>query len=105
MRTADVFCCPSVWLEAFGNVNIEAMASGTPVVASRVGGIPEIAAEGGILLVAPDSAIEIADALQKLIEDEDLRLKTGKEGLKSFRKRFTWSAIASQYQEIAKQWE
>ena len=100
-RDADVLCCPSIWLEAFGNVNIEAMACGIPVVASRVGGIPEIAAEGGILLVQPDSAVELADALQKLIEDKDLRARVGAEGLASFRRRFTWEAIVKQYREIA----
>ena len=99
-RSADIFCCPSIWLEAFGMVNIEAMACGVPVVASRVGGIPEIAAEGGILLVEPESAVELADGLQKLIENKDLRAKTGAEGLQSFRRRFTWAAIASQHQEI-----
>ncbi len=51
-RRADIFCCPSIWQEPFGNVNI-GHPSGIPVVASRVGGIPEIAVGGGVLLVAP----------------------------------------------------
>ncbi len=100
-RAADILCCPSIWQEAFGNVNIEAMACAVPVVATRVGGIPEIAADGGILLVEPDSAVAIADGLQKLIQDRDLRLKMGVEGVKSFRRRFTWSAVCMRYREIA----
>ena len=99
-RSADILCCPSIWQEPFGNVNIEAMACGIPVVASRVGGIPEIASEGGILLVEPDSAVDLADALQGLIQDKDLRAKMGAEGLVSFKHRFTWPAIVRQHHEI-----
>ncbi len=99
-READILCCPSIEPEAFGNVNIEAMACGIPVVATRVGGIPEIAADGGVLLVEPNSAIELADALQKLIEDKSLRAAVASEGLKSFQRRFTWEIVVRQYQEI-----
>jgi spore coat protein SA len=104
-RAADIFCCPSIWQEPFGNVNIEAMASGVPVVASRVGGIPEIAAEGGVLLVEPDSAVGLADALQRLILDKDLRAKIGAEGLASFRRRFTWTVINRQHNHIIRSLE
>ena len=100
-RAADMLCCPSVWQEPFGNVNIEAMACGIPVVATRVGGIPEIAAEGGIMLVGPNSSVELANALQKLAEDENLRIQVAAEGLAAFQRRFTWAAICSQYQAIA----
>lgn len=99
-RAADVFCCPSTWQEPFGNVNVEAMASGIPVVATRVGGIPEIAAEGGIVLVEPGSAVKLADALQKLIEDQDLRQRVAADGLASFRRRFTWGVIHKQCNAI-----
>ncbi len=99
-RAADIFCCPSIWQEPFGNVNIEAMACGVPVVATRVGGIPEIAAEGGVLLIAPDSPVELAAALQRLLLDEDLRAKVGAEGLASFRRRFTWDAIVKQHRDL-----
>lgn len=101
-RAADILCCPSVWREPFGNVNIEAMATGIPVVASRVGGIPEIAAEGGILLVEPNSPGELADALQKLIMDKDLRAKMGADGFASFQRRFTWEEIFRQHREVIK---
>jgi spore coat protein SA len=100
-RSADIHCCPSVWQEPFGNVNIEAMACGIPVVASRVGGIPEIAADGGVVLVGPNSAVELANALQKIAEDENFRKQIAAEGLSAFRKRFTWAAICDQYQMIA----
>jgi spore coat protein SA len=99
-RSADILCCPSIFQEPFGSVNIEGMACGIPVVASRVGGIPEIAAAGGVILVEPNSAVELADALQKLAEDEDLRARIAAEGLSSFRRRFTWPTIFKQYQEV-----
>jgi spore coat protein SA len=100
-RAADILCCPSVWQEPFGNVNIEAMACGIPVVATRVGGIPEIAADGGVILVGPNSTVELADALQKLAEDENLRAQIAAEGLDAFKRRFTWAAICDQYQDVA----
>jgi len=99
-RESDVFCSPSVFQEPFGNVNIEAMACGLPVVSTRVGAIPEVASEGGFLLVEPESALQLADALQVLIEDRDLRAKLAAEGLASFKRRFTWPTIVGQYREI-----
>ena len=76
------------------------MACGVPVVASRVGGIPEIASEGGVLMVEPDSPVELADALQKLILDPGLRARTGAEGIASFQRRFTWAAITRKQHQI-----
>lgn len=99
-RAADILCCPSIWQEPFGNVNIEAMASAIPVVATRVGGIPEIAADGGVLLVEPGSVVGLADALQKLIEDKELRITVAEKGLRSFQRRYTWTAVCREYQEV-----
>jgi spore coat protein SA len=101
-RAADILCCPSVWQEPFGNVNIEAMACGIPVVATRVGGIPEIAATGGVVLVEPNSAVDLANALQRLAQDENLRTQVAAEGYQAFKRRFTWTAICGQYQDVAK---
>jgi spore coat protein SA len=100
-RDADVLCCPSIWQEPFGNVNIEAMACGLPVVASRVGGIPEIASDGGVILVEPNSAADLACALKKVLMDKELRLKTAEAGLASYQRRFTWTRIVKQHQELA----
>ncbi|HUB29809.1 MAG TPA: glycosyltransferase family 4 protein [Terracidiphilus sp.] len=100
-QQADICCCPSVYLEAFGNVNIEAMACGVPVVATRVGGIPEIASDGGVLLVDPGSAEQIADALESLVRDRTLRQRVAAEGLASYRRRFTWAVAVEHYAHIA----
>ncbi len=99
-RRASILCCPSTWDEPFGMVNVEAMASGLPVVATRGGGIPEIFSEGGAMLVAKDSPTELADALQQLVLDPALRRRLAREGLASYRKRFRWSVIAFEYQKL-----
>ncbi len=99
-RSADILCCPSVWQEPFGKVNVEAMACGLPVVASRVGGIPEIAKEGGILLVDHSSPTQLADTLECLLVDLDLRKRVGRKGRESFEQNFTWSAVLKQYNQI-----
>ena len=99
-RRASIFCCPSTWDEPFGMVNVEAMASGLPVVATRTGGIPEIFAEGGALLVERDSPRDLADALKRLVFDGAARRRLAREGYTSYRKRFRWSVIASSYQDL-----
>lgn len=70
MQAADCFICPSLWGEAVGLVNIEALASGLPVVASRVGGIPEFIDDRitGLLFKPGDDA-GMADRLNFLIEN------------------------------------
>ncbi len=70
MQAADCLVCPSRWAEAAGLVNIEGLACGLPVVASRIGGIPEIVAHdrNGILVEVGDAGA-LANALQRLIDD------------------------------------
>ena len=99
-RSADIFCCPSIWFEAFGMVNVEAMACGLPVVASRVGGIPEIAAEGGVLLVDPGSVDQLADALERLVSDKAVRESMGRDARASAVRRFSWQVAARQYLKV-----
>jgi spore coat protein SA len=99
-RAADLLCVPSIWQEPFGKVNVEAMACALPVVATRVGGIPEIAREGGILLVEPDSALELADAFAKLLADPTLRVKLSNEAVDAFRRCFTWRRALDKYAQV-----
>ena len=70
---------PSLWPEPFGIVVIEAMESGRPVVASRVGGIPEIVIDGETgLLVPPGNVEELRNAIERLLSYPELRLKMGR---------------------------
>ncbi len=72
MQAADCFVCPSRWAEAAGLVNIEAQACGLPVVASRIGGIPEYVADGRTgLLFTPGNEQELARAVRRLLDDRD----------------------------------
>lgn len=99
-READIFCSPSIWDEPFGLVNVEAFASGLPVVTTLGGGASEIFADGGGLLVERGSAEQLASALRRLAEDPTLRSTLGNQGHDVFRKRFTWSVARTQVQQI-----
>jgi starch synthase len=99
---AAVFVCPSIY-EPFGLVNLEAMACETAVVASRVGGIPEIVVDGetGYLVDYKADDVEaftttLAACLDKLLNDPALAAKMGKTGRERVLRHFGWPAIAAQ---------
>jgi spore coat protein SA len=99
-RTADMFCSPSIWEEPFGLVNVEALASGLPVVSTLGGGASEIFAHGGGILVKRQSAVELASALRRLAENPELRAQLGRQAYAAFLERFTWSNVRTQMQQI-----
>ncbi len=104
---AAVFCCPSVY-EPFGIINLEAMACETAVVASAVGGIPEVVVPGetGLLVDADlkqgtfdpaDPAAfsaRLAAAINQLARDPGMRERFGKNGRRRVVEQFSWTAIA-----------
>jgi starch synthase len=97
---ATVFACPSLY-EPLGIVNLEAMACGTAVVASRVGGIPEVVSDGETgLLVAPDDPAALAGALNALIGDPGRAAAMGAAGRKRAVAEFGWDAIAAQTADL-----
>ena len=76
----------------------EAMSSGLPVVASRVGGLPEVVQHGETgLLVPPRDSSALASALIRLLEDEGLRRSMGQAGRERVLRTFTWDAIAEAF--------
>ncbi|MFD3373429.1 MULTISPECIES: glycogen synthase [unclassified Streptomyces] len=106
---AAVFVCPSVY-EPLGIVNLEAMACGTAVVASRVGGIPEVVADGetGLLVsVEDDFETQLARALDSLLADPQAARRMGEAGRERAVREFGWDAVARRtvqlYKEILKQ--
>ena len=104
---AAVFCCPSVY-EPFGIINLEAMACETAVVASAIGGIPEVVIpdETGILVDLPlkpgsfdpvDPArysADLAAAINRVALDPALAKTLGRNGRRRAEDRFSWTAIA-----------
>ena len=106
---AAIFGCPSVY-EPFGIINLEAMACETPVVATAVGGIPEVVVDGetGRLIpvdlvehagvVAPRDpdgfARDLAQALNALLADPSLRRTMGVKGRQRAEALFSWAAVA-----------
>lgn len=88
VSSCDVFVLPSLW-EPFGIVLLEAMSLGKPVVATRVGGIPEIIADGvNGYLVEPKEPRALSEKIAKLLENEPLRNKMGQTGRETVRQRF-----------------
>jgi alpha-maltose-1-phosphate synthase len=104
--SAAVFVCPSIY-EPFGLVNLEAMACETAVVASRVGGIPEIVVDGetGYLVdydpADPESfTTALAARVEELLSDPALAARMGKAGRARAIQQFSWPAIAARTVEL-----
>jgi starch synthase len=105
---AEVSVCPSIY-EPFGIINLEAMACGTPVVASAVGGIPEVVVPGVTGLLVPVErmtqapfepvdadafALDLAEAINELMRDEARRRDMGRQARRRVEEVFSWDAIA-----------
>jgi glycogen synthase len=117
---AAVFCCPSVY-EPFGLINLEAMACEVPVVASAVGGIPEVVVDGETGRLVPVHLVEhngvvepsdpvgfardLARAVNGLLADPGLRRTMGVKGRQRAEALFSWAAVARRtyalYQAVA----
>lgn len=111
---AAVFCCPSVY-EPFGIINLEAMACATAVVASAVGGIPEVVVDGETGLLVPFEAASpgtfaphdaeafergLAAAINELMADPERRAAMGAAGRQRAVDHFSWASIAEQTVEL-----
>jgi len=97
---ATAFACPSLY-EPLGIVNLEAMACGTAVAGSRVGGIPEVVADGVTgLLVPPDDPEALGRALTALVQDPARAAEMGRLGRLRAITEFSWTTIAAQTVEL-----
>lgn len=108
-RGADALVVPSI-RDAAGNVDglpnvlLEGMASGLPVVASRVAGIPDVVQDGeNGLLVAEKDPRELAEALERIIRRPELRQKLGDSARSSVLERLTWDHITGRYHEVLRE--
>jgi glycogen synthase len=97
---AAVFVCPSIY-EPFGLINLEAMACGTAVVASGVGGILEVVDHDRTgILVSPGKPDELGAALRRLLENPEVARRMGEEGRRRVEEMFSWSIIARKTEEL-----
>jgi len=103
---ADVFILPAIIdskgdTEGLGVVMLEAMASGVPVIASRVGGIPEALKYGKVgVLIEQKNSKQIKDSVISLLHNDDLRMSLSKKGREWILKTFSWDNLAKQITEI-----
>ena len=103
---ADVVAVPSIrhergFVEGLGYVALEALASGTPVVATRVGGLPEVVSDGQSgLLVAEQDPVALANAILALARDQELRRRMGAEARTRALAAPSWAAVAQLWVEL-----
>ncbi|GAA3523690.1 glycosyltransferase family 4 protein [Streptomyces osmaniensis] len=95
VRSAEVACVPSLY-EGFSLPAAEAMATGTPLVATTGGAIPEVAGRDGetCLAVPPGDAGALAAGLSRLLGDPELRVRLGSAGRERVLRHFTWARAA-----------
>ena len=104
---ADLFLCPSIY-EPLGIVNLEAMACETAVLASRVGGIPEVVTDkvtGELVEYSEDHArfeTDLSSAITSLMSQPELLEKYGKAGRARAQSEFAWDTVAAQTIELYK---
>lgn len=99
-QKASIFVLPSFG-EGFGIVILEAFSCETPVVASSVGGIIEIVENHrNGLLVPPNNPLELAEAIQYLLDNRDVRTRMGKEGRKDIIREFSLKVVTEKLQGI-----
>lgn len=98
-ENADLLVLPSKF-EGTPNVILEAMACGLPIVATKVGGIPEIVSDKCGILVDPENKTELFEAVRKLILDKPLRRNLGEEGKKYVNHNHSLISLQAQLQAI-----
>lgn len=104
--TADVFVLPSIIAkggdtEGLGVVFLEAIASGTPIIGSNVGGIPDIIKHGETgLLVEQKNTKELAGAVVRILTDGKLNRHVTTNAIKFVRENFTWDIVADKFAEM-----
>jgi len=101
LERAWVQAVPSIWPEPFPNVATEAMIRGTAVVASRIGGLPEIVEDGvtGLLPPAHDP-VGLADALLALLTDREQAERMGRAAPERARRSFRMEDSAARFERL-----
>ena len=99
-KSADVYCSPATGRESFGVVLLEAMASGTPIVASAIAGYSSVVTDGqeGLLVPAKDDAA-LADSIERLLKNPALRAALVANGRRRVME-FSWDRVAGQVMDF-----
>ena len=97
-RAADICLVPTIAQDGLSITSVEAMASGIPVVASRIGGLPYTVTDGVTgLLCEPGDPADLARQIARLLDDPALRRRMGLAGRKRFEEDFTWETVIERY--------
>lgn len=97
-QAADIVVVPTVAQEGLSRTSVEAMASGRPVVASRIGGLPSTVGDGETgLLFEPGNAAALAAQLERLLDDPGLRQRLGAAGRRVFEDQFAWPRVVERH--------
>jgi glycosyltransferase involved in cell wall biosynthesis len=101
LRRFHVYVMPSSYPETFGVAAIEASACGVPVVATRVGGVPDAVADGETgLLVPPRDPSALAEAIVRLVEDPQLHARMARAGPLFVRRLYRWEDNVRQMEDL-----
>jgi len=109
MHQSDVFVFASVWDEPFAITPLQALGCGLPVVATRAGGTPEGLVDGETaLLIPPNDPQALANAIVRLVRDEELRQRLRENGIRDAQERWGFDAYVGRlldfYQRVAERW-
>jgi glycosyltransferase involved in cell wall biosynthesis len=97
----DLLCMPSIHQEGMPNVIMEGSAAGLPVVASQVGAVPDLVEDGITgFLVPPNHVDSLADRLEKLLVDSELRQRMGQAGMEKMGREFNVEAMVTRMAKV-----
>ena len=97
-RAADICLVPTIAQDSLSRTSVEAMASGIPVVASRIGGLPYTVTDGVTgLLCEPSNPADLARQIGRLLDDQPLRRQMGLAGRKRFEEGFIWGNVIERH--------
>jgi len=97
-RAADICLVPTIAQDGLSITSVEAMASGLPVIASRIGGVPYTVTDGVTgLLCEPGAPADLASKIARLLDDPELRHEMGLAGRRRFEADFSWETVIERY--------
>jgi glycosyltransferase involved in cell wall biosynthesis len=104
LRLADLFVLPSTKREGLGVALIEAISQGLALVGTRIGGIPEVI-ENNVngILIPPGNSKSLAEALDRLIENQNLRDEMGKQGKRIYKEKFSGNIMLHKIESLYNQ--